>query len=291
MIEAHAQGLARRGASTSSTTTIRARASRTSSRPSWASPFPGATLVCCDSHTCTVGGVGALALGHRRDRGRARARDADARAGRSRRRCASRFDGQLAPGVYAKDMILALIGKIGAQGGIGYAVEFAGPAIARACRSRGGSRICNMAIEFSGKYGFVPPDDDDPRVPRTAASSRPRARRGTRRSRTGARCATDAGAAFDREVDDRLRRARAAGHVGHQPAAGDRRSTASCPTRATPRDREARDAGERALGYMRLEPGTPLDGVADRRGLHRLVHQRAALGPARGRRGAARAAR
>src|SRR4051812_38786848 len=90
--------------------------------------FPGATLVCCDSHTSTVGGVGALAWGiGASEAEHVLATQALAQARPKKMRVA--FEGRLAAGVHAKDMILALIGKIGAQGGIGYATEFAGAVI------------------------------------------------------------------------------------------------------------------------------------------------------------------
>jgi 3-isopropylmalate/(R)-2-methylmalate dehydratase large subunit len=69
-----------------------------------------------------------------------------------------RFEGELPQGTSAKDMILHLIGEIGANGGIGYAVEFGG-AVVRDMSVEGRLTLCNMTIEFSGKYGFVPPDE------------------------------------------------------------------------------------------------------------------------------------
>jgi 3-isopropylmalate/(R)-2-methylmalate dehydratase large subunit len=117
--------------------------------------FPGATLVCCDSHTSTVGGVGALAWGI----GASEAEHVLATQTLAQSRPKTMrvtFDGRLGEGVYAKDMILALIGKIGAQGGIGYATEFAGSAV-RGLPIEGRLTICNMSIEFSCKYGSSRP--------------------------------------------------------------------------------------------------------------------------------------
>ncbi|MCC7275918.1 MAG: 3-isopropylmalate dehydratase, partial [Alphaproteobacteria bacterium] len=119
--------------------------------------LPGLTLVCGDSHTCTVGGIGALAWGIGSTEGEhvlATQTLAQARP----RTMRVRFEGALPAGVHAKDMVLHLIGRIGANGGIGYAVEFAGSAV-RALPVEGRLTLCNMAIEFSAKYGFVPPDD------------------------------------------------------------------------------------------------------------------------------------
>src|SRR5258708_7697259 len=119
--------------------------------------LPGLTLVCGDSHTCTVGGVGALAWGIGSTEGEhVLATQTLAQVKPQAMRV--NFEGKLAAGVYAKDMILALIGRIGANGGIGCAVEFAGQAI-REMPVEGRLTICNMAIEFQAKYGFVPPDD------------------------------------------------------------------------------------------------------------------------------------
>ena len=194
------------------------------------------------------------------------------------------FDGRLGDGVYAKDMILALIGKIGAQGGIGYATEFAGAAV-RALPIEGRlTHLQHVDRVLRASTASCRPTTRPSSTSR-AASSRPRAPRGTQavaywrtlrtddgRARSTARCTIDCDALG------------AAGHLGHQPAAGDldRRTRARSGRGRGQRARSWR----RALGYMRLEPGTPLAGLADRRRLHRLVHQRAAVGPARGRRGA-----
>src|SRR5207253_740297 len=90
--------------------------------------LPGLTLVCGDSHTCTVGGVGALAWGIGSTEGEHVLATQTLPQVRPQTMRVN-FEGALQPGVYAKDMILALIGKIGANGGIGCAVEFAGAAI------------------------------------------------------------------------------------------------------------------------------------------------------------------
>ena len=85
--------------------------------------LPGATLVCCDSHTCTVGGMGAVAWGigvSEAEHVLATQTLAQVRPKNMR----VRFEGRLPEGVYAKDMILALIARLGAAAGIGYAVEF-----------------------------------------------------------------------------------------------------------------------------------------------------------------------
>src|SRR5262249_54212447 len=106
--------------------------------------LPGVTLVCGDSHTCTVGGVGALGWGIGSTEGEhvlatqtlPQVRPKSMRI---------RFDGALAKGVSPKDLVLHLIGELGANGGIGYAVEFAGSAIAQ-MPVEGRMTVCNMAI-------------------------------------------------------------------------------------------------------------------------------------------------
>lgn len=117
---------------------------------------PGVTLVCPDSHTCTQGAFGALAWGI----GSSEAEHAlVTKTLRVRRPKTMRvvFDGELTPGVSAKDMILHLIGKYGAAGGSGYCIEFAGDAV-RALGMEGRMTLCNMAVEFSAFTGLIAPD-------------------------------------------------------------------------------------------------------------------------------------
>ena len=219
--------------------------------------FPGATLVCCDSHTSTVGGIGALAWGI----GASEAEHVLATQALAQSRPKTMrvtFDGRLGEGVYAKDMILALIGRIGAQGGIGYATEFAGSAVA-SLPIEGRLTICNMSIEFSCKYGFVPPDDTTLEYlagrefsPQGAAWDEAAAYWRT--------LPTDAGAAFDREVAidcSALLPQVTWGTSPQQVTSIDGR----VPDPSEAADSEARTLAERALGYMRLEPGTSLAGL------------------------------
>lgn len=219
--------------------------------------FPGATLVCCDSHTSTVGGVGALAWGI----GASEAEHVlatQALAQSRPKRLRVTFDGRLREGVYAKDMILALIGQIGAQGGIGYATEFAGSAVA-SLPIEGRLTICNMSIEFQSKYGFVPPDDTTLEF----LAGRPFSPKGAAWDAAVAHwrgLATDEGATFDREVTldcDALEPQVTWGISPQQVSAIGGR----VPDPAEAADSEARGLAERALGYMRLAPGTPLAGV------------------------------
>ena len=118
--------------------------------------LPGATLVCCDSHTCTVGGLGALAWGI----GTTEGEHAVATQTLVRTRMPTmrvEFTGRLAPGVTAKDMALALIGRYGATGGAGHAIEFCGEAV-RALDVEARLTLCNMAVEFGAWTGLIAPD-------------------------------------------------------------------------------------------------------------------------------------
>ena len=119
--------------------------------------MPGVTLVCPDSQTCTVGGIGALAWGG----GSTEAEHALATKTLVVKKPATMrvsFDGQLPYGVTAKDMILHLIGKYTASGGVGYAIEFAGTTIT-ALPIEARLTLCNMAVEFGAWTGVVAPDD------------------------------------------------------------------------------------------------------------------------------------
>ncbi|MBK7661519.1 MAG: 3-isopropylmalate dehydratase large subunit [Betaproteobacteria bacterium] len=219
--------------------------------------FPGATLVCCDSHTSTVGGVGALTWGI----GASEAEHVLATQTLSQakpRTMRVNFTGRLAPGVYAKDMILALIGRIGAQGGIGYATEYAGSAVS-ALPIEGRLTLCNMSIEFSCKYGFVPPDETTIEYLKGREFS-PKGADWDRAVAYWRTLPTDPGAAFDREVTvdcDALEPQVTWGISPQQVAP----IGSSVPDPSQAADSEARQLATRALEYMCLAPGTPLKGI------------------------------
>lgn len=219
--------------------------------------FPGATLVCCDSHTSTVGGVGALAWGI----GASEAEHvlATQALAQSRPKCMRvSFEGRLGPHVYAKDMILALIGEIGAQGGIGFATEFAGSAVA-SLPIEGRLTLCNMSIEFQSKYGFVPPDDATLEYLANREFS-PKGAAWEEAVKYWRTLRSDAGAAFDHEVRidcDRLEPQVTWGISPQQVSAIGGR----VPDPAQAADSEARTLADRALGYMQLVPGTRLTDV------------------------------
>ena len=219
--------------------------------------LPGMTLVCGDSHTCTVGGIGALAWGIGSSEGEhvlATQTLAQTRPKTMR----INFEGALGAGVYPKDMILHLIGSIGVNGGIGYAVEFAGSTI-RSLPVEGRLTICNMAIEFTAKYGFVPADD----LTFAYLHGREFAPKGEAWDRAVTywrSLATDPGAVFDREVtlDCAAIGPQVTWGASPQQVVGIGGRT---PNPATIADSAERTFIERGLDYMQLAAGTPLEGV------------------------------
>ena len=119
--------------------------------------LPVTMVVCGDSHTCTNGALGALAFGigisevvH--------ILATQTIVQRKPKTMRATFEGAPARGVYSKDLILALIGKIGAAGGAGYAIEYAGSAV-RALELEARMTLCNLSIELGAKIGMVAPDD------------------------------------------------------------------------------------------------------------------------------------
>ncbi|MCW9051128.1 MAG: 3-isopropylmalate dehydratase large subunit [Motiliproteus sp.] len=126
--------------------------------PEQGATLPGMTVVCGDSHTSTHGAFGALAHGI----GTSEVEHVLATQcliAKKMKNMLVRVDGQLQPGVTAKDVVLAIIGKIGTAGGTGYAVEFGGEAI-RSLSIEGRMTVCNMAIEAGARAGMVAVDDN-----------------------------------------------------------------------------------------------------------------------------------
>ncbi|MBI3938389.1 MAG: 3-isopropylmalate dehydratase large subunit [Betaproteobacteria bacterium] len=117
---------------------------------------PGMTIACGDSHTSTHGAVGAIAFGI----GTTQVRDVLATqclAMAKPKLRQVRVEGMLANGVYAKDVILAIIGQLGVKGGVGYAYEYAGPVIQHMTMEER-LTVCNMSIEGGARFGYVNPD-------------------------------------------------------------------------------------------------------------------------------------
>ncbi len=125
--------------------------------PEQGATLPGMTVVCGDSHTSTHGAFGALAFGI----GTSEVEHVMATQcliQKKSRAMLVRVDGRTRPGVTAKDIVLAIIGRIGTAGGTGYAIEFGGDAI-RALSMEGRMTVCNMAIEAGARAGMIAVDD------------------------------------------------------------------------------------------------------------------------------------
>ncbi|WP_279497468.1 3-isopropylmalate dehydratase large subunit [Aeromonas veronii] len=118
--------------------------------------LPGTTIVCGDSHTATHGAFGSLAFGIGTSEVEHVMATQTLKQGRARAMRIS-VNGKLAEGISAKDVVLAIIGKVGHAGGTGYVVEFAGEAIA-SLSMEGRMTVCNMAIELGAKAGMIAPD-------------------------------------------------------------------------------------------------------------------------------------
>jgi 3-isopropylmalate/(R)-2-methylmalate dehydratase large subunit len=248
--------------------------------------LPGTVLVCGDSHTATHGALGALAFGI----GSSEVEHVLATQTiwqRKPRTMRITVDGRLGPGIAAKDVILAIIALIGAGGGVGHAIEYAGAAI-RAMPIGQRATICNMSIEAGARSGMVAPDDTTFAYLR----ERPFAPKGEAWARALSdwrSLPTDPDAVFDREVG--LDGAAIAPTVTWGTSPQDALPiTARVPDPASAADGGRRQSLERALGYMGLTPGMALTDVAVDRVFigsctnSRLEDLRAAADVARGRR-------
>jgi 3-isopropylmalate/(R)-2-methylmalate dehydratase large subunit len=218
---------------------------------------PGMLVVCGDSHTSTHGAFGALAFGI----GTSEVEHVLATQCLVLARPKTmevRVEGTLGPGVTAKDLILALIGRIGTAGATGHVIEYTGGAI-RSLSMEGRMTVCNMSIEAGARAGMIAPDE----TTFAYLADRPRAPQGTRFARAlehWRTLPTDAGAAYDASVTldapciaPQVTWGTSPGMVveitGHVP------DPAGFPTEAE------RQAAARALQYMDLQPGTPLEGL------------------------------
>jgi 3-isopropylmalate/(R)-2-methylmalate dehydratase large subunit len=218
---------------------------------------PGLTIVCGDSHTSTHGAFGALALGI----GTSEVEHVLATQCLVQKRPKTMriaYSGELGDGVTPKDLILATIGRLGIGGMVGHAVEYAGPAI-EALSMEGRMTICNMTIEGGGRAGMIAPDETTyayvkgrPGVPEDIEAAIGRWRR----------LPTEEGASFDTDVEID------AGGVSPMVTWGTTPGMVAQVTEAVPRPGEwgegpaDREAAERALAYMGLEPGKPIREIA-----------------------------
>ena len=219
---------------------------------------PGMTVVCGDSHTSTHGAFGALAFGI----GTSEVEHVLATQTlplKPFKTMAINVNGTLQPGVTAKDIILAIIAKIGTGGGQGYVLEYRGEAI-RALSMEGRMTICNMSIEAGARAGMIAPDQ----TTFDYLQGRPHAPQGEDWDAAVAywkTLVTDDDAVFDAEVD--LDASTLTPYVtwGTNPGQGLPLSS-SVPSPADAKDDVDRVAIERALEYMDLKPGTPLREIA-----------------------------
>ncbi|MEO3433395.1 3-isopropylmalate dehydratase large subunit [Inquilinus sp. CAU 1745] len=218
---------------------------------------PGMTIVCGDSHTATHGAFGALAFGI----GTSEVEHVLATQTLQQRRAKNMritVDGDLAPGVTAKDIILAIIGKIGTAGGTGHVIEYAGSAI-RGLSMEGRMTICNMSIEAGARAGLIAPDE----TTFAYVKGRPLAPEGDEWEKAVAYWRTlpsDEGATYDTEVH--LAAADIAPSVTWGTSPQDVVPiTDRVPDPKTFADTGRAKAAERALDYMGLTAGTPMSEI------------------------------
>ncbi|WP_420995591.1 3-isopropylmalate dehydratase large subunit [Cupriavidus sp. 30B13] len=219
--------------------------------------LPGLTVICGDSHTCTNGGLGAMAFGVGSSES-THALATQTLRQQKPRRMRIRCEGALAAGVTAKDLALHIIGKLGAAAGVGHAIEFAGPAIG-ALDVEGRLTLCNLSVELGARFGMVAPDE------RTIEwlRGRPYAPAGAQfeaAARYWRTLATDDGAQFDHE--ETIDAAAVAPTITwgtspeHAIAVG-----GTIPDPADAPGEAARAAIGAALDYMGLAPNAPIAGT------------------------------
>jgi 3-isopropylmalate/(R)-2-methylmalate dehydratase large subunit len=226
--------------------------------PEQGATLPGMTVVCGDSHTSTHGAFGALAFGI----GTSEVEHVLATQTllmKKSKNMLVKVDGRLQPGSTAKDIVLAVIGKIGTAGGTGYTIEFAGEAI-RNLSMEGRMTLCNMAIEAGARAGLVAVDETTIEY----IQGRPYAPKGEalRHALQYWRSLhSDAEAKFDAVVELRAEEIAPQVTWGTSPemvlAISDR-----VPDPEKERDPNKRSAMERALEYMDLVPNTPLSSIS-----------------------------
>ncbi|MFN8997535.1 MAG: 3-isopropylmalate dehydratase large subunit [Betaproteobacteria bacterium] len=226
--------------------------------PEQGATLPGMTVVCGDSHTSTHGAFAALAFGI----GTSEVEHVLATQTLNLKKARSmlvRVEGRLGRGVTAKDIVLALIGRIGTAGGTGCAIEFAGSAI-RALSMEGRMTLCNMAIEAGARAGMVAVDDTTIDYLRGRAFA-PQGPLFERASAAWRLLASDAGARFDVVVDMEAAAIEPQVTWGTSPEMVAPVS-GRVPNPAALDDPVRRTSLERALHYMGLQPDTPITNIA-----------------------------
>ena len=226
--------------------------------PEQGATLPGMTVVCGDSHTSTHGAFGALAFGI----GTSEVEHVLATQTllmKKSKNMLVRVDGRLQPGSTAKDIVLAVIGKIGTAGGTGYSIEFAGEAI-RNLSMEGRMTLCNMAIEAGARAGLVAVDETTIEY----VQGRPYAPKGPvmlQAMQYWRTLHSDPDAKFDAVVELRAEEIAPQVTWGTSPEMVLPISE-RVPDPAKERDPNKRSAMERALEYMNLIPNTPLSQIS-----------------------------
>jgi 3-isopropylmalate/(R)-2-methylmalate dehydratase large subunit len=226
--------------------------------PEQGATLPGMTVVCGDSHTSTHGAFAALAHGI----GTSEVEHVLATqclVAKKSKSMLVKVDGQLQPGVTAKDVALAIIGKIGTAGGTGYAIEFGGSAI-RSLSMEGRMTLCNMAIEGGARSGMVAVDQ----ITIDYVKGRPFAPQGSDWEKAVAYWKTlvsDEGAAFDLVVELKAEEIEPQVTWGTSPE-----MVTNVHGRVPDPEQEAdpvrREGAKRALSYMGLSANTPITEIA-----------------------------
>jgi 3-isopropylmalate/(R)-2-methylmalate dehydratase large subunit len=216
--------------------------------------LPGLVIVCGDSHTATHGAFGSLAFGIGTSEVEHVLATQTLLTTRSKNMRIA-VDGQLPVGITAKDIILAIIAKIGTAGGTGYVIEYAGDTI-RSLSMEGRMTVCNMSIEAGARAGLVAADD----TAFAYLKGRPRAPKGVDWEKAVAYWRTlksDDGAHFDAHVELNAHAIAPMVTWGTSPEQA-LPVTATVPDPAAEPDSGKREGINRALAYMDLRPGTPL---------------------------------
>lgn len=226
--------------------------------PEQGATLPGMTVVCGDSHTATHGAFACLAFGIGTSEVEHVLATQTLLAKKSRAMLVE-VNGVLQPGVTAKDMVLAIIGKIGTAGGTGYAIEFVGSAI-RSLSMEGRMTVCNMAIEAGARFGMVAVDETTLQYVKDRPLS-PKGDNWDRAVTLWRQLHSDSGAQFDRVVSLDAAQIQPQVTWGTSPemvvAVTDK-----VPDPAQETDAVRRGAMEKALAYMGLQPNQPITGIA-----------------------------
>jgi 3-isopropylmalate/(R)-2-methylmalate dehydratase large subunit len=215
---------------------------------------PGLTIVCGDSHTATHGAFGALAFGIGTSEV-AHVLSTQTLLQTKPKTYQVNFNGQLGTGVTAKDMILALIAKIGIGGGTGHAFEYSGPAV-QVLNMEERMTLCNMSIEAGARAGMVAPDDTTFEY-LEGREFAPQGQAWDHAVETWQKLPSDEGAGFDKVTDIDVSKLEPMVTYGTNPGMGLPISE-RIPDPQYETDALKRSALEKALQYMDLRPGTPI---------------------------------